>query len=126
MSREPFATNMVQGYQRALEIAPRDLSRFKGMGITSALVLAGYYNNIKADKATALTYINKGLELDSTHAQLKNIKDILSRTTPTKQPAPRGNSTPAKSSTKKAVTTKTTAVKPKTTTTSTANPVIKK
>jgi hypothetical protein len=96
------------------------------MGITSALVLAGYYNNVKADKATALNYINKGLELDSTHAQLKNIKDILSKTTPNKPPAPRGNSTPAKSNTKKTVTPKTTAIKPKTTTTSTAKPVVKK
>jgi len=127
MTKEPFASNMVNGYQRALEIAPRDIGRFKSMGVNSALVLAGYYNNVKSDKTTALTFINKGLEIDSSNAQLKSIQAILSRPSNTKQPNPRGNSTPAKTKTTgtTTTTTKNSAVKPKTTTSATKTAVKK-
>ena len=111
MMVEPFATNMVQSYMKVLEIANNDKTRFKSQGIRAALILAGYYNNIKSDKASAISYVKRGLEIDSTNAQLKNIDSILNR--PTKQPAPRGNSTPTKETKSPA---SKPAVKPKTTT----------
>ncbi len=105
---EPFVTNMINGYSKALDIALTDSIRFKSLGITSALSLIGYYNNIKSDKATALVYTLKGLVLDSSNTQLKSIKEYLEKPlTPIKQPASPKQKTPVK-----ATGTKTTATKP--------------
>jgi hypothetical protein len=95
MMVEPYATTLIQGYQKTLELAELDRIRFKSLGTTAAQFLAGYYNNVKSDKATALTYANRGLELDSSHSTLKYIKQVLEKPSP-KQSNPRGN-TPARS-----------------------------
>ena len=121
---EPYATAMVQGFQKSLDIATTDKIRFKTQGIRAALTLAGYYNNIKNDRATALSYIMKGLDIDSSNQQLKGIKDIFTKTPATKTPAPKGNSLPNGSKEIKDPGSKTFAARPKTT--STAKVVIKK
>lgn len=81
---EPFVTNMISGYTKALDIAQTDKIRYRSLGITSALALIGYYNNVKSDKEAALVPALKGLELDTSNAQLKNIVEYLKRPTPAK------------------------------------------
>lgn len=66
-------------YEKSLEVASKDIERLKSFGIESAGYLAGYYNNVKGDVNTALMYINKGLEFDSTNTNLKNTKEILEK-----------------------------------------------
>jgi tetratricopeptide (TPR) repeat protein len=108
---EPYVTNMINNYSKALDIAQTDKVRFKSLGTTSALALIGYYNNIKADRPTALIHALKGLALDTSNAQLKGIVEYLQKPlTPVK--------TNQKSGTKannKPVAIKAAAVKPKTT-----------
>ena len=60
------------------------------MGTNAALVLTGYWNNIKSSRDTAYAYLLRGLDIDSTHQQLKNIKEIFD-----KQPK-QGQKPPAK------------------------------
>jgi len=79
---EPYATNMVQNYRKSLDISFKDKIRYRTQGTQSALLLAGYFNNIKSNRDSALMYVVKGLEIDSTNAQLKGIKEIFD-----KQPA---------------------------------------
>jgi len=81
MSQEPYVTNLIQNYQKTLDIALTDKVRYKSMGTEAALVLAGFYNNIRKSRDTAELYVNTGLSIDSTHAQLKGIKEFF-----TKQP----------------------------------------
>jgi tetratricopeptide (TPR) repeat protein len=83
--QEPFVTNMVTGFTKALDIAGTDKPRYRNLGITSALSLIGYYYNVKADKDAALVQVYKGLEFDTSHAQLKGIKETLERKTPVRQ-----------------------------------------
>jgi tetratricopeptide (TPR) repeat protein len=89
-------SSMAQGmavpqYDQVLRVALLDTSRsaYKSMGVGAAGYLTGYYNNIKADKATALTYIDKGLAIDPTNATLQNYKRVLSA----RQQPPQKNST---------------------------------
>lgn len=79
-------TTMEQGlavpaYQKTLEVAEKDKVRFKSQGVAAAGYLAGYYNNIKKDKETAVTYLKKGLEFDPTNAALQNAVKALSAPT---------------------------------------------
>jgi tetratricopeptide (TPR) repeat protein len=82
VSRAQIDTTMEQGlavsaYQKTLEIAQRDKARLKSQGIASAGYLAGYYNNVKKDKETAISYLQRGLEFDPTNAALQgNIKAL--------------------------------------------------
>ena len=85
MSVEPFITNLVQNYDKALSIAATDKIRFRSQGITASKTLAAYYLNIKNSRDTALTFVYKGLDIDSTDASLKNIRDILEKKPGTKQ-----------------------------------------
>jgi hypothetical protein len=82
MSEEPFITNMVNGYQKTLDIAIAT-QRNKAQGIVASKFLAGYYNNIKKDKATAIAYLEKGLTLDPNDASIQELIAILSK--PVKQ-----------------------------------------
>lgn len=82
---EPFVTNMLNGFTKALDIAGLDKIRYRNLGITSSLSLIGYYNNVKSDKEAALVPALKGLDLDTSNAQLKNIVEYLKRPTPAKQ-----------------------------------------
>lgn len=95
-------TNMSQGlavpqYEQVLRIAATDTARafYKNVGVGAAGYLTGYYNNIKDDRATALSYIEKGLAIDPTNETLLKYQKILSqrqqtsatkeKTTPTKE-----------------------------------------
>ena len=82
---EPYVSNMINGYTKALDIAQTDKTRYKSLGTTSSLALIGYYNNIKLDKEAALIPALKGLELDTSNAQLKGIVEYLKTKTPAKQ-----------------------------------------
>ncbi|HMK19471.1 MAG TPA: tetratricopeptide repeat protein [Chitinophagaceae bacterium] len=86
---EPYATNMLRNYQKSLDISFKDKIRYRTQGTQAALLLAGYFNNIKSNRDSALMYVVKGLEIDSTNAQLKSIKEIFD-----KQPA-KGTQKPA-------------------------------
>jgi tetratricopeptide (TPR) repeat protein len=89
---EPYVTNMLNGFTKALDIAALDKIRYRNLGITSSLSLVGYYNNVKSDKEAALVPALKGLDLDTSNTQLKNIIDYLKRPTPAK---PQGGQRPA-------------------------------
>lgn len=101
MSLEPYITNIVQNSERVLQIANTDKARFRSQAATVALTLAGYYNNVKKDRETALLYAQKGLEIDTANAQLKNIVEILGTKTPRpKTPARSGTNKPSASAVK--------------------------
>lgn len=89
----------IPAYQKTLELAAMDKVRWRGPGVEASLYLAGYHNNIKSDRAAALSYTQRGLEFDPQNATLLNIQKVLSAsppkqsTTPAKKPATK---TPAK------------------------------
>jgi tetratricopeptide (TPR) repeat protein len=92
-------TNMAQGlavpaYEQMLRVAETDKTRdlYKSYGAQAAGYLAVYYNNIKADKATATTYVDRGLVIDPTNATLLNIQKAL-RAAATRPPAQRPGGT---------------------------------
>ncbi len=87
MAVEPYASEFVSNYQKTLAIALTDKIRYKSQGTRAALFLAGYYNNIRSNRDSALLYVVKGLEIDSTNTQLKNIKEIFDKQ-PTKVKPP--------------------------------------
>ena len=91
MTVEPYATQFVTNVQKTLAIASTDKVRYKSQGLRAALLLAGYYNNIRSNRDSAYAYVVKGLEIDSTNAQLKGIKEIFD-----KQPAKGTQKPPAK------------------------------
>lgn len=100
MTVEPYITNMLQNYEKALNIAGTDPVRFKSHGVSAARTLAAYYVNIRSSKDTALAFVYKGLEIDSTDASLKSIKEILEKPAPKqpsqpRQPVKTNNSKPA-------------------------------
>lgn len=75
-------TTMEQGlavpaYRKVVEIASTDKERLKGMGLQAAAYLAGYYNNVKSDKASAITYLQKALEFDPTNTAIQKNLQIL-------------------------------------------------
>jgi tetratricopeptide (TPR) repeat protein len=127
---EPYLTNMINSYSKTQDIALTDKVRYKSLGTTATLALMGYFNNVKNDKVQTLIYAKKGLELDTSNAQIRSIVDYLEKATK-QQPIKSGSTTPAKqqsgaksTSTKpvakkpSAIKTTTTQVKPKTTNTS--------
>lgn len=79
MTVEPYASQFVSNYQKTLEIALTDKLRYKGQGTRAALYLLGYYNNVRSNRDSANIYLAKGLEIDSTNTQLKNIRDIFEK-----------------------------------------------
>jgi tetratricopeptide (TPR) repeat protein len=91
LSLSAIDTTMQQGlamesFQKSLDIAEKDKVRFRSQGIRAAQTLAVYYNNIKEDKPTALTYIQRGLVFDPTNANLLEIQKVLQ--TPVRPPTP--------------------------------------
>jgi tetratricopeptide (TPR) repeat protein len=100
MTVEPYISTLLQSNQKALMIAATDKSRYKSMGTNAALVLTGYWNNIKSIRDSAYAYLLKGLEIDSSNLQLKNIKEIFDKQ-PTKgtqkPPAKTGGNKPVSS-----------------------------
>jgi len=91
MSVEPYITTLLQSNEKTLTIAATDKPRYKSMGTNAALVLTGYWNNIRSSRDTAYAYLLRGLDIDSTNIQLKNIKEIFD-----KQPPVKGQKPPAK------------------------------
>jgi hypothetical protein len=89
MTVEPYISTLLQSNEKTLAIAATDKPRYKSMGTNAALVLTGYYNNIRSSRDSAYAYLLKGLDIDSTNAQLKSIKEIFD-----KQPA-KGTQKPA-------------------------------
>jgi tetratricopeptide (TPR) repeat protein len=79
MTQEPYITNLLQNYKKTLDIALTDKIRYKTMGTEAALVLAGYYNNVRKSRDTAEAYVNTGLSIDSSHVQLKGIKEFFNK-----------------------------------------------
>jgi tetratricopeptide (TPR) repeat protein len=98
LSRAQLDPTMEQGlavtaYERTLQIAEKDATRFKAMGVQSILPLAGYYNNVKKDKETAVAYLQRGIALDPNNANFQNTLKVLQTpakaapATPKQQPA---------------------------------------
>ncbi|HLF45696.1 MAG TPA: tetratricopeptide repeat protein [Chitinophagaceae bacterium] len=81
-------------YLKTIEVAFKDKERFTGMGIEACGYLAGYYNNIKGNRDTAIIFIQKGLEFDSTNASLKSTLEILQKVGQNKQNTPKAQSRP--------------------------------
>jgi len=108
---EPYVSNMIQSYKKTLSIAETDKVRFKTHGVNAALTLLGYYNNIKADRDSALWYAQKGLTIDTSNLQLKGLVDFLSKSSKQpKTPAKTGNNKPSAKAIKPTV--KSPAIKP--------------
>jgi tetratricopeptide (TPR) repeat protein len=80
MSVEPYASAMVQEYQKTLELAQMDKVKFKNQAVESSKLLAGYYNNIKKNKDSAIVYLQKGLEFDPTNTSIQELIDYLKKT----------------------------------------------
>jgi len=80
MTVSPFFTNMIENYQKTLEIALKDKIRFKTHGMSASKALVAYYANIRSSRDSALLYVYKGLEIDSTDAPLKDAKVKLEKT----------------------------------------------
>ncbi|NTS42712.1 tetratricopeptide repeat protein [Flavisolibacter sp. BT320] len=94
LARTAIDTNMQQGiampmWDKVLTIAEGSKERFSNQGVRAATSLAVYHTNIKADRATALTYVTRGLAFDPANENLLNIQKVLSQAAkPT--PAPKG------------------------------------
>src|SRR5436190_718727 len=84
MSVEPYASSMVQEYQKTLQLAEVDKVKFKNQAVESSKLLAGYYNNIKKNKDSAINYLQKGLEFDPTNASIQELIDYLKKVKPSK------------------------------------------
>ncbi|HLY69938.1 MAG TPA: tetratricopeptide repeat protein [Puia sp.] len=80
----------VDSYQKLAQFgrSSPDSAKFKSQIIEAYSYLAAYSNNIKKDKAAAIDYLNKILEVDPTNAQAKQFIEILNR-----KPAPRPKAT---------------------------------
>jgi len=79
MMVEPYASQMVQEYQKTLDLAQMDKVKFKNQAIESSKLLAGYFNNIKKNKDSALAYLQKGLEFDPTNSSILELIDYLKK-----------------------------------------------
>ncbi len=76
----------VEPYQKLAEIGRSlDSVKYKPQIIQSYSFLAAYYNNVKKDKPTAISYLKKILEVDPTNPDAPKFIEILER--PVKQPA---------------------------------------
>src|SRR6188508_2834607 len=93
MTVEPYISTLLQSNEKTLAIAATDKPRYKSMGTNAALVLTGYYNNIRSSRDSAYAYLLKGLEIDSTNAQLKNIKKIFDKQSAKGTQKPAGKTT---------------------------------
>ena len=63
-----------------------DSVRYKSQAIAAYFFLVQYYNDIAKDKPTAISYLDKVLEVDPANADAMRFKDILSK--PARQAAP--------------------------------------
>jgi tetratricopeptide (TPR) repeat protein len=77
----------VEPYERLVKFARSspDSAKYKSQVVGGLFYLAGYYNDVKKDKAKALEYMKQVLEVDPTNTSAQKIIDVLSK--PAKQPA---------------------------------------
>ncbi len=77
-------------YKKVIEIAEADLTKpaAKARLITAYKYFIGYEYNVNKDQAAALTWVEKGLAVEPTDAQLINFKDVISKNDPRKPAAP--------------------------------------
>lgn len=94
LAKAAIDTNMEQGaampmWEKVLTVAEGNKERFKSQGIRASTALAVYNTNIKKDRATALTYVSRGLTFDPADENLLNIQKVLSQAgkTPSKPAA---------------------------------------
>jgi hypothetical protein len=92
----------VAPYQKAVEIGEKatDKEKVKVQLIGAYKFFIEYYYNVKKDRATALTYVDKALALDPSDTQLVTNREFISnndpKAPPKKQAAPKGTGTKAK------------------------------
>ncbi|MEP7279558.1 MAG: tetratricopeptide repeat protein [Bacteroidota bacterium] len=91
----------VEAYDKLAQMGRKlDSVKYKSQIVQAYFYLAGYYNDIKKDKAAAISYLQKVTEVDSTNDQARKFIDILNapppKQTPARQPATKSK-TPAKS-----------------------------
>lgn len=99
-------TTMEQGtaidaYKKLLEVAHKDTARFQSYGVEAAGYLAGYYNNIKSDRETAIEYLKQGLEFDPNNQSLQNALNILQKSSKPSAPAAKSSGASGSSGGKK-------------------------
>lgn len=85
----------VPAYEKLLEVAATNKERFKAQGVEASGYLAGYHNNIKKDKETAVVFLKRALEFDPTNAAIQKNIEVLSKV----QPAPKSTAPKTKTST---------------------------
>jgi len=79
----------VEAYDKLAQMGRKiDSVKYKAQIVSSYSFLASYYNNIKKDKETAISYLQKILEVDPTNPDAPKFIEILKRP-PAKQPAQR-------------------------------------
>lgn len=84
-SNQAMDTTMEQGlavphYEKLAEMARSlDSVKYKGQAVSSYFYLVQYHNDIKKDKAAALRYVDKVLEVDPGNADAIRIRDILNK-----------------------------------------------
>jgi tetratricopeptide (TPR) repeat protein len=77
----------VDAYKKLAEMSMQiDSTKFKNQAISSNFYLVSYYNDIKKDKATAITYLDRVLAIDPTNADAIRIKEILTKANKPAQP----------------------------------------
>ena len=77
----------VPAYEQLLRVAglPENKDRFKAYGVQAAGYLATYANNVKGDRAAAIAYVDKGLEVDPGNDALTKLKQQLEHLASQKQ-----------------------------------------
>jgi len=79
----------VEAYDKLAQMGRKiDSVKYKAQIVSSYSFLASYYNNIKKDKETAISYLQKILEVDPANPDAPKFIEILKRP-PAKQPAQR-------------------------------------
>jgi len=93
-------TAMTQGlavpeYEEILRIAETDKTRdlYKSSGAQAAWYLSVYTNNVKEDRAGAIAYVDRGLAIDPTNANLISLKNQLTKIGTKQSQAQQKNST---------------------------------
>lgn len=77
-------------YKKVIEIAESDLTKpaAKARLITAYKYFIGYEYNVNKDQAAALGWVEKGLAVEPTDAQLINFKEVISKNDPRRPAAP--------------------------------------
>jgi tetratricopeptide (TPR) repeat protein len=84
--------------QKFIEVAEKDKVKNKNTLVTAYGYMAGYHANMKKDFPTAITYLDKILEVDPTNADAAKNKEILQKAGSNKGAAPKtGGTAPPKS-----------------------------